>query len=251
VRVVSEAIRIAMWSGPRNISTAMMRAWENRPDTAVWDEPFYGCFLELTGIDHPGREECLAVLPTDPAAVATQVLGPVPGARTIHFQKHMTHHMVDGVPLDWVADVRNAFLIRDPADVILSYLRRRPEMTADDIGFERQTEIFDHVVALTGRVPPVVDAADVLRDPRGTLSALCDALDVPFDERMLAWPQGPRETDGPWAPWWYDAVERSTGFVRHRRRRASVPERYREIEARCRPHYERMAAHSLAPPDTR
>ena len=234
-----------MWSGPRNISTAMMRAWENRLDTAVWDEPFYGPFLDITGIDHPGRAECLAVLETDPELIRERVLGAVPGGRAIHYQKHMTHHMVPGVPLDWVGAVRNAFLIRDPASVILSYMQRRADMSTDDIGFERQTEIFDRVVAVTGVVPPVVDATDVLRDPRGTLSALCAALDVPFDERMLAWPAGRRATDGPWAPWWYDAVERSTGFVPRRPRSSEVPARYREIEAACRPHYERMAASRL------
>jgi hypothetical protein len=244
---VSDAVRIAMWSGPRNISTAMMRAWENRPDTAVWDEPFYGCFLDLTRIEHPGRDVCLAALPTDPEAIEARVLGPVPGGRAIHYQKHMTHHMVPGVPLDWAAHVRNAFLIRDPADVILSYVRRRPDFTADDIGFERQTEIFDRVVELTGEVPPVIDASDVLRDPRGSLSALCAALDVPFDEHMLSWPAGRRDTDGPWAPWWYDNVIRSTEFAPYRPRGENVPERYRDVEAACRPHYERMAAHRLQP----
>lgn len=239
---MTEAVRIAMWSGPRNLSTAMMRAWENRPDTAVWDEPFYGCFLDRTGIEHPGREECLAVLPTDPDEVVARVLGPVPGGRAIHYQKHMTHHMVEGVPLDWVVHVRNAFLIRDPADVILSYVQRRANMTVDDIGFARQAEIFDHVTTVTGAVPPVVDAADVRRDPRGTLTALCAALDVPFDERMLSWPAGPRDTDGPWAPWWYDAVQRSSGFAPYRERTREVPERYRAILAACRPHFERLAA---------
>lgn len=240
-------VRVAMWSGPRNISTAMMRAWESRPDTAVWDEPFYGCFLALTGMDHPGREECLAVLETDPARVVERVLGPVPGGRAVFFQKHMTHHMVPGVPLGWMAEVRSAFLIRDPADVILSYVQRRAGMTADDLGFARQAELFDHVVALTGAVPPVVDAADVLSDPRGTLTALCAALGVPFDGHMLAWPAGPRDTDGPWAPWWYEAVQRSTGFAPHRPRTRDVPPRHRAIEEVCRPHYERLAAHRLRP----
>ncbi len=246
---MTEPIRIAMWSGPRNVSTALMRAFENRPDTAVWDEPFYGCFLALTGIDHSGRDECLAALETDAACIATRVLDPVPGGRAIHYQKHMTHHMVDGVPLDWTRHVRNAFLIRDPADVIRSYLQRRAEMTAADIGFERQAEIFDHVVAVTGRTPAVIDAADVLRDPRGTLTALCAALRIPFDDHMLAWPAGSRDTDGPWAPWWYDAVRQSTGFVRRRPsgepRSRGVPPHCRDIEARCRPHYEHLRAHRI------
>jgi hypothetical protein len=240
-----EPIRIAMWSGPRNISTALMRSFENRRDTAVVDEPFYACFLDATGIDHPGRDETLAACERDADVVAASLGGPVPGGRAVSYQKHMTHHMVPGLPLAWMSDVRHAFLIRDPRDVILSYMVRRPDMTADDIGFVRQTELFDHVCELTGRVPPVIDARDVLFDPRATLSALCARLRIPFDDGMLAWPVGSRTTDGVWAKYWYDAVERSSGFAPYRANESELPARYAEIEALCRPHYERMAEHRI------
>ena len=244
---MAEPVRIAMWSGPRNISTAMMRSFENRSDTSVVDEPFYACFLDATGIRHPGRETVLAACETDPTAVAATLVGRVPHGREIWYQKHMTHHMVEGMPLDWMKDVRHAFLIRDPRDVILSYIVRRADMTADDIGFVRQTEIFDHVCELTGETPPVIDARDVLLDPRGMLSALCDRLDIPFDDAMLSWPAGSRVTDGVWARYWYDAVERSTGFAPYKPKTRPVPPEYLEIERLCRPHYERMAAHCIAP----
>ena len=234
-----------MWSGPRNLSTALLRAFENRTDTAVVDEPFYACFLDATGIDHPGRAETLAVCERDAERVAAALIGDVPGSAPIFYQKHMTHHMVPALPLDWMASVRHAFLIRDPVDVILSYAVRRPDLDAEDIGFVRQTELFDQVCELTGEVPAVIDARDVLRDPRATLSALCSRLCIPFDEAMLAWPAGPRTTDGVWAQYWYDAVEASTGFAPYRPQRRALPERYRKIEELCRPHYERMAMHAL------
>lgn len=242
-----QPVRIAMWSGPRNISTAMMRSWENRPDTAVWDEPFYACYLGLTGVDHPGRDETLAAYEKDWRKVADAVVAPPPNGAQIHYQKHMTHHMVPGIGLDWMRGLRHAFLIRDPADVILSYLQRRPHVAASDLGFERQTELFEHVVGLTGTIPPVIDADDVLRDPRGTLTLLCEALDVPFVEHMLAWPPGPRDTDGTWAPYWYDTVQVSTRFAPYKPRVMETPEPYLDLEASARVFYERMARHCLRP----
>ena len=209
----AEPMRVAMWSGPRNISTAMMRSFENRPDTAVIDEPFYAAYLAATGIDHPMREESLASQPTDPRVVVSQILGPVPGGRAIWYQKHMTHHMVDGFPRDWIARCHNAFLIRAPEDVLRSYVRKREEVALDDIGFVQQSELFEREAERLGHAPPVVEANDVLADPRATLSALCAALGIAFSERMLSWPAGRRRTDGIWGKVWYDSVERSTGFA--------------------------------------
>ena len=205
-------LRIAMWSGPRNISTAMMRAWENRPDTAVIDEPFYAHYLATTGSDHPGRDEIIAAYETDWRRVVDQLTGPVPGGKPVFYQKHMTHHMLPGMDEDWLAGVANVFLIRDPRAVIASYARKRGIVTLDDIGLSRQWELFETVRNRSGTVPPVIDAADVLADPARVLSRLCDTLGVEFDERMLTWPAGPRPTDGIWAKYWYHAVERSSGF---------------------------------------
>lgn len=243
---MTEPVRIAMWSGPRNISTAMMRSFENRPDTAVIDEPFYAAYLAQTGLDHPMRGEVLASQPNDWRDVIPPLLGPVPGGRSVFYQKHMTHHMLEAVDLEWVSACRNAFLIRDPTEVLASYSVKRGDVTLADIGIERQRELFERECDRLGAPPPVIEGRDVLADPRGALNRLCAALGIPFDDAMLAWPAGPRDTDGVWAPAWYDAVERSTGF--DPRPKAPVPEpalHLRRIADAALPHYERLAAFKL------
>ena len=237
-------IRIAMWSGPRNISTAMMRSFENRADCTVVDEPFYAAYLAQTGLDHPMRDEVLASQPQgwrEVVAELDRLDGPVV------YEKHMTHHMLPGFGLDWAGTRANAFLIRDPAEVLASYTVKRAEVTLEDIGFVQQRELFDREADRLGRAPPVVRGADVLADPRGMLSALCAALGIPFDEAMLTWPAGRRDSDGVWAPAWYDAVERSTGFEAQRERAAlAVSDDLRRIADAARPHYEALLKHSLS-----
>jgi len=239
-------IRIAMWSGPRNISTAMMRAFENRPDATVVDEPFYAAYLAATGKAHPMREEVLASQPTDWRAVAGDLLAP--RERPIFYQKHMTHHMLPDVDLAWVDACRNAFLIRAPEAVLASYAARRDEVSLEDIGFVRQAELFDREANRLGAAPPVIDAADVLADPKGTLTALCSALGVPFRNEMLAWPAGPRDTDGVWAPAWYAAVKRSTSFGSPGRAVTfdDLDDALKPIADAARPYYERLSAFRLA-----
>lgn len=238
-------LRIAMWSGPRNISTAMMRAWENRPDTAVVDEPFYACYLAETGTEHPGRDDVLAAQPTDWRAVAAALVGDSPGGRPVFYQKHMTHHLLPSFGRDWLGAVTNCFLVRSPAEVVASYAERRQAPTFADLGFRQQVEIFDRVADQLGHAPPVLDAGDVLRDPAGTLAELCAAVGIPFDARMLSWPPGPRVTDGVWAKHWYSSVERSTGFNPLRASRKPVPPELAPLVAAAQPIYERLAAHRL------
>jgi hypothetical protein len=241
------AVRIALWSGPRNISTAMMRAFENRPDTAVVDEPFYAAWLAASGADHPMREVILASQPTDPADVAAMLVGSVPGGAPIFYQKHMAHHITPAVDLGWMADCRHAFLIRGPEEVLASYVIRRAEVTLEDIGFPQQAALFEREAERLGHPPPVIDARDVLEDPTGTLHALCEAVGIPFLESMLTWPPGPRDTDGVWAPAWYDAVERSTSFAPPRPSvaREDLDLALRSIADAARPIYERLARHKL------
>lgn len=240
-------LRIAMWSGPRNISTAMMRAWENRPDTAVVDEPFYACYLAATGLDHPGRDEILASQPTDWRVVAESLTGPVPDSKSVHYQKHMTHHILPEFGCDWLDQVTNCFLLRAPAEVVASYAETRRAPTLEDLGFVRQGEIFDRVADRLGCAPPVLDAADVLRDPAGMLAALCRAVGVGFDARMLSWPPGLRATDGVWARHWYASVERSTGFNRLRANSKPVPRNLTSLVDEAQPIYDRLAAYRLDP----
>jgi hypothetical protein len=242
---MSEPTRIAMWSGPRNLSTAMMRAFENRADTAVVDEPFYAAFLARTGIDHPLRAEVLAAGETDPERVAASLEGPAPGGKAIFYQKQMTHHLLADFPRRWMSGCRHAFLIRSPERVLASYAARRAEVELADIGFIQQADLFDAIADLAGSVPPVIDAEDVLADPGRTLAALCAALRIPFDAAMLAWPAGRRATDGVWGPAWYEAVWRSTGFAPPSPAPPPLSGRLAEIAHAAAPSYQRLARQRL------
>jgi hypothetical protein len=239
--VTDEVARLAMWSGPRNISTALMRSWENRPDAIVVDEPLYGHYLAMTGIDHPGREEIIAALPTDIDEAIAGLLGPVPDGVRVFYQKHMTHHLIDDVPRGWITGLVNVLLIRDPAEVVASYVKSRPDVTLTDIGLPQQVSLYDDLVA-AGRPPLVLDSADFLRDPESHLRGLCDLVGVGFTDAMLHWPPGPRDSDGVWGPHWYDAVWRSTGFEPYRPRPVELSGRAAEVADEGRPLYERLAA---------
>jgi hypothetical protein len=233
-----------MWSGPRNLSTAMMRSFGNRADTFVSDEPFYGAFLKDSGADHPMAAETIAAMDCDWAGVMRTLSGEPPEPRPIWYQKHMWHHMVGPVGYDDFAGFTHAFLIRAPELMIASYLRKREAARFEDFGLDRQAEFFAREADRLGEAPPVVDANDVLADPQGTLGALCAALGIPWDPAMLHWPAGRRATDGPWAPHWYHAVEASTGFGPPEPLPALEGEAAR-VADRCRSYYERLAAHRI------
>lgn len=239
-------VRIAMWSGPRNISTAMMRSWGNRPDTFVCDEPFYAHYLQATGRDHPGAAEVIANGETDWRKVVERLIGSVPEGKHVFYQKQMTHHLLPEIDRTWLRAVTNCFLIRDPGEVIISYLKKNNDPTLEDIGFVQQAEIFDWVRAETDVMPAVVDARDVLEDPRRILELLCEKVGVEFSDAMLSWPPGLRETDGIWAKHWYGEVATSTTFRKPPAREPEpVPERLREIYERSRECYARLYQHRL------
>jgi len=232
--------RVAMWSGPRTVSTALMRAWENRPDTVVVDEPLYAFYLDRTGLDHPGRDEVIASQPTDWRVVLDRLTaGPLPPGVTVGYAKHMTHHLLPEVDRAALAPLRHAYLIRDPRELLASYARVRTEPTLADLGIVQQAEIFE---AFGG---PVVDSRDLLAEPAGILGALCAALDVPFDDRMLSWPAGPRASDGVWAPYWYASVHSSTGFAAYRPPASPLPARLEPLAERCLPYFERLHRYRL------
>jgi hypothetical protein len=243
----SNTIRIAMWSGPRNISTAMMRSFASRSDCAVIDEPFYAAFLALSGLAHPMRQRILASHESDWRAAADELTGPVPGGRRILYQKHMTHHMLPEIGRGWMRHCRHAFLIRHPARVLASYAAKRDAVTFADIGFAEQWELFQIACDLTGEAPPVVDADALLADPRAVLDRLCADLGLDFDERMLSWPPGLRATDGVWARHWYDAVAGSTGFAAAGPAPVLTEPALQAIQAEALPIYDRLAAHALQP----
>jgi len=218
-----------------------MRAWENRPDTVVTDEPLYAYYLSRTGLDHPGRDTIIASQPTDPSEVLEQLISaPLPDGAEISYVKHMTHHLLPEVDRAALAPLRHAHLIRDPRELLVSYAKVRTEPTLDDLGIRQQAEIFD---AFGG---PVVDSRDLLADPEGILRLLCQALDVPFTKEMLSWPAGPRASDGVWAPYWYDSVHASTGFAPYRPPAGPLPARLEPLAERCLPYYERLYRHRIA-----
>ena len=233
-----------MWSGPRNLSTALMRSFEHRPDCSVLDEPLYAAYLRRTGLPHPGRGEILASQPTDWRVVVEQLtIGPV--ATALQYQKHMTHHLLPEIDRSQLDGLRHAFLLRDPERVLTSYAKVRAEPTLEDLGLPQQVELFERFGG------PVIDSADVLRDPRGTLGLLCTALGIDFDEAMLSWPAGSRPSDGVWARHWYAGVEASTGFATAAPGGGdALAERLRPLLARCLPYYERLAPYRLTPEPT-
>jgi hypothetical protein len=240
-------MRIAMWSGPRNISTAMMRAWENRGDCAVSDEPLYAAYLATTGIDHPMRDAVIAAGDTDWRSVVSALTGPVPDGNPIWYQKHMTHHLLPDMGRDWIGQLANVLLIRDPREVVASYLKARATVTPEDIGLPQQIELFD-MLSDAGTPPPIIDAGDFLRAPEAHLRALCARLCVAFTERMLCWPSGPRDSDGVWAPHWYAHVWQSTGFDPPREHGpVDLPSEGRRVAEACLPHYEFLRERRLRP----
>jgi len=229
---------IAMWSGPRNLSTAMMRSFGARADCAVMDEPFFAPFLKQSGKSHPGRDETLAQNEADPHKVAAQCLAPT--AQPYSFQKHMPHHMLDGFPLEWTKGAKHFFLIRHPQRVIASYAKSRAAFDGDDLGFAPQRSLWEYL----GR-PPVIHSETILENPEKALRALCAAIDITFDADMLSWEVGQRPEDGPWAPWWYENVWRSTGFGPPPKVMPEIKVEYVPLLKACLPDYQVLADEAL------
>ena len=234
---------IAMWSGPRNISTAMMYAFGSRPDCVAWDEPFYAFSLVHHGNDHPMREEIIAANQSDWDSLVNRCLAPA--AKPVFYQKHMTHHMLPGFDRGWIRNLTNAFLIRSPERVLASYSKKWPDVTLRDIGFVEQAEIFDMVSDHLGATPPVVDTEDILEDPPAMLAKLCSACGIPFDPAMLSWPAGPKTFDGVWAPHWYNAAWQSTGLSKPEPQQVTLTPQLQRIAEEARPYYERMRSFRL------
>ena len=238
-----------MWSGPRNISTALMRSWGNRPDCAATDEPLYAHYLSTAPLSirnaHPGWQDVLNSQPTDWRVVADALTGPVPGGKPIWYQKHMSHHLTPEIDRAWVLGLSNCFLIREPAAMITSFIKVIPEPRPEDLGLPQQVELFEWIRSETGITPTVIDSREVLTDPKRSLTQLCERLGVPFSEAMLAWPPGPRPEDGVWAPHWYESVYRSTGFAPYAPKDEPVPDRLAGVLETCLGLYDTLAAHRV------
>jgi len=229
--------RIAMWSGPRNISTALMRSWENRTDTFVTDEPFYAYYLAETDIEHPGREEILAKQSIDWTEVVQTCTAITELGKTVHYQKHMTQHMLYSIKLEWLSDVTNVFLLRSPTEVVSSFSKVIPTLTPADLGYEQQHRLYRYVTTYIDSEPVILNSRDLLNDPRLVLNYLCDRCNIKFDERMLSWPAGPRDSDGIWAKHWYASVEKSTRFAPYTEKSISLDNKQQKIADLCEPFY--------------
>jgi len=234
--------RICLWSGPRNVSTALMYAFAQRSDTRVIDEPFYAHYLRVSGAEHPGRSEVLAGMDTDGRRIVRNViLGPCD--RPVLFMKQMAHHLID-LDRSFLHKTVNVLLIRDPAEMLPSLAKNIPRPTLRDTGLKVQVDLLDELRAL-GQDPTVLDAKRLLLDPRGVLSALCQQLSIPFDGAMLSWPAGPRPEDGPWAKHWYQNLHLSTGFAPYQPKTDPFPDHLRPLLAECQPLYETLATRAI------
>jgi len=241
--------RIAMWSGPRNISTAMMRSWESRSDTVVWDEPFYAHYLSSTEFTHhPGYQEILKTHETDWREVITLLSDPLPAGKSLCYQKQMAHHMLPHMPLDWTEEITNVFLIRNPKEMLLSLLEFFPEPTLEETGLPQQVQLFRRIQQRSGSFPPVVDARDILEQPQILLSMLCERVGVPYDDRMMRWQPGLRASDGVWAKHWYKNVAKSTTFGPYQPKTGNLPAKHQPLLQQCQSLYDELAACGLLPP---
>ena len=238
-------IHIAMWSGPRNVSTALLRSFGSRADTAVCDEPLYAHYLAVTGLPHPGAQQIIARHDADWRSVAGWLTGPVPDGRRVFYQKHMAHHLLPEIGREWLEGLSHAFLIRRPAAMLASLVQVIPSPRLVDTGLPQQVELFERLLERDGVPPPVIDSDDLLADPAGVLARLCERLGLPFAAEMLAWEPGPRPTDGCWAPHWYASVEASTGFHPYAPSRKHLPASLEPLAEACEELYERLAAHRL------
>jgi len=234
-----------MWSGPRNLSTAMMVSFAQRQDCAVVDEPFYAAYLHSTGLKHPMYREIIESGDTDYRSVAKMCVGAAPNGKRVFYQKQMTHHMISGCDHQWMAKVTNVFLIRDPLRVIASYNIKRENPNLADIGVAEQLAIFERVCDITGEIPVVIDSADILADPARMLDKLCGALGIPFDKNMLTWAAGPKQYDGVWASHWYESVWKSTGFATPNSESPTIPESLMGLAEDAQHYFQQIKGHSI------
>jgi len=234
-------MRIAMWSGPRNLSTAMMYSFAARGDSAVWDEPFYAPYLAASGLNHPMAAEIIAAHDTDSDRVAAACSGPIPDGKPHFFMKHMPHHMVDGFPTDWISHCVNIHLIRHPARVIASYAAKRQRPTLEDIGFQQQLALFERFGGV------VVDSFDIRANPEQMLQKLCAEICLNYTPDMLHWPTGGRHEDGVWARHWYGAVHKSQGFAGPEGELPKLPKSLESLSIAALPAYEALRSSALQP----
>ena len=224
---------IAMWSGPRNISTALMRSFENRSDTVVLDEPFYAYFLKHTNLNHPGKEEIISTQECKWAKIVKKITGPVPQNKSIWYQKHMAQHNLEKYDISWIGKFKNCILIRDPKYVIPSYNKRYSFLHKNLLGYPQQLNIIRILEDTEGLTPPIFDASEILKNPRLALKKICNSIGISFSEKMLKWPKGKRKSDGVWSKYWYKNVESSSGFKPFRKKNITIEKKMSALYKDC------------------
>lgn len=238
---------IAMWSGPRNVSTALMRSFENRGDTVVWDEPLYAYYLAQTQKPHPGFDEIIKAHPTDWHQICelAQAIPENNKKASVYYQKHMTHHLLNEIDYGWLDQLTNCFLIRNPRQVISSYVKQYSDIGVEDIGITQQIKLYDYLRTKNGKAPIVIDGEDLLKQPQAMLQKLCDALKISFEPSMLSWPAGERDSDGVWAKHWYESVWNSTGFKAYQPSKIELNAAQEDIAASAMDAYLQMSEYKL------
>lgn len=228
---------VCLWSGPRNISTALMYSFAERDDTTVVDEPLYGHFLRVSGAAHPGRDEVIAAVNCDGRQVVDELLSESSGSPEVLFVKLMAHHFVD-LDDQFLKRTLNIFLIRDPKEMLPSLTIQLPRAKLEDTGLKMQWQLFK-MLDDCGQTPAVIDSRELLLDPAGVLRKLCDSLEIEYTDNMLTWQSGPRKEDGVWAPYWYHAVHKSTGFSNYVAKK-DFPAHLEPLLAECKPWYDKL-----------
>ena len=229
---------IAMWSGPRNLSTAMMRSFENRKDTVVFDEPFYAHYLSVTELNHPGRDQILDFQSTNWDEVVEKCRNTSFQKESLCYQKHMAQHNLQGFDISWIKDVQNCILIRDPKYVIASYGEKLPIQDERHLGYKQQAEIIEFLEKENGITPPIIDADDILKNPETMMKKLCKTLNIIFYPSMLQWPSGTRSSDGVWGVYWYEGVYDSTGFKPYTKKEVNIDQKLANVYQKCKKHYD-------------
>ena len=222
-----------MWSGPRNISTALMRAFENRNDTYVWDEPFYAYYLFKTNINHPLKKEIIKKYDINEKIIIKKILQNPPKNKDVFYQKHMTHHILEETNIDWIKQGINCFLLRKPSKVISSYIKKQKLLNSEEIGFPKQLKIFNMLHSANKKII-VINADNLLKSPKETLVKLCNLIDIPYSDKMIKWKKGHRDTDGLWSKVWYNSVINSTSFKKNiKKNNIFIPKEYKKILDEC------------------
>ena len=232
-------MRIACWSGPRNISTALMRSWSSRNDSFVSDEPFYAYYLKEQQLKHPMYKEIIKYYPNTYDDVVTSLTSEIPNDKERWYQKHMAHHLIDLNNISWIKNFENCILIRHPKDVINSYIKKNTLNHVDELGYPQQYKIMRYLDSV-GKNFIVIDSNILLNNPEKILSQWCSSMNLEFDISMLRWEKGNHPQDGIWWKHWYDNVITTTHFQKFSSNKYELNKKYKSIYDEALDYYNKL-----------